>query len=76
MSVIIFGTIFKRNKAKSVTKFADKLTSIEELKFIVLYEDHQRMLYQFVAALNEIAKESTSEISVSYIVQCSILFNR
>lgn len=64
MSVIIFGTIFKRNKIKSAIKFADKLTSIEELKFIVLYEDHQRNLYQFVAVLNEIANESTSEIKV------------
>lgn len=51
MSVIIFGTIFKRNKIKSATKFVD-LTSIEELKFIVMYEDHQRILYQFVAVLS------------------------
>lgn len=55
MRVIIFETIFKRNKIKFATQFVNKLTLIDELKFIVMFEDHQRILYQFIATLTYIA---------------------
>lgn len=55
MRVIIFETIFKRNKIEFATQFVNKLTLIDELKFIVMFEDHQRILYQFIATLTYIA---------------------